>query len=441
MSNFDPIALAIPETVEADDFIVATYLFQSSVNVDIYGIARALSEEQTTGTWLTLPGETDVVRERHLGRVQQITEIPDHEFAVPGDTTERNWIIQIAYPWHNVGGQIPLMLTAVHGNISAGGRIKLVDLHFPKSYVNEFKGPRFGIPGVRELLGVEDRPLVTAMIKPNIGLTPEESAKFFYEACIGGIDCMKDDELVVSHPWSTFQDRVKLHTKAAARAEAETGQKTLYFYNVTDRPDRLVDNAKQAIELGANALMVNYVVVGISALSILADDPDINVPILAHLDFAGALYADPWSGISSHLILGKLPRLAGADVVVYPAPYGKFPLLSAKHLRIAQNLTSSFHGIKPVWPMPGGGVQPGMVPMLHSDMHNDFMVGAGGAVHGHPGGSAAGARALRQAIDSTVNGVSLREAAQNQPELATAINEWGITGETELGSTYELMRS
>jgi 2,3-diketo-5-methylthiopentyl-1-phosphate enolase len=252
------------------------------------------------------------------------------------------------------------------------------------------------------------------------------------------VDAVKDDELVVSHPWSNFLDRVKQHGAAAKVAYEKTGHKTLYFVNITDRPDRLLDNAHRALDAGASALMVNFLPVGISALSMLADDPGINVPILAHLDVSGAMYGAPWQGFSSHLVLGKLPRLAGADIVVYPCPFGKFPFLQSKYLRIARALTADMHDIKRVWPMPGGGVHPGMVPLLISDLGHDFMVGAGGPVHGHPMGPQAGARAFRQAIDAAMEGVSLRKAAEDQPELKAAIEKWGVS---ELGvkGPYDLM--
>ncbi len=435
---YDPVAFTMPEGLGSDDFIVATYLFQSPEKVNIHKIALALSEEQTCGTWVALPGETSVVRERHLGRILAMWEIPDHEYAVPEGVGVRNWVIQIAYPVHNIGPQFPLMLTTVHGNIAAAGRIKLLDLNFPKSYCDFFKGPRFGIKGLRELLGVPERPLVHAMIKPNMGLTPKESAEAFRQLALGGCDAVKDDELIVSHPWSGFLDRVKLHRAAARQVFEENGHKCLFFVNITDRADRLVDNAKRALEAGADALMVNYLVVGISALSILADDPDINVPILAHLDFSGAIYADPWSGVSSHLVLGKFPRLAGADIVVYPSPYGKFPFLADKHLRIARALTDGFHGIKRSWAMPGGGVHPGMIGQLFKDMYRDFMVGAGGACHGHPQGAAAGARALRQALDAVMAGIPLRTAAEEHPELKTAIETWGVSDSGEKAK-YDLL--
>jgi 2,3-diketo-5-methylthiopentyl-1-phosphate enolase len=437
---YDPIAFTIPEGIDYGDYIVATYLYQTSAGANIHKLALALSEEQSSGTWVAVPGESDVVRQRHVGRVVGIWEVPDNEYAVPAEVSERNWVLQIGYPVHNIGPQFPLMLTTVHGNISAAGRLKLLDLHFPKSYTDYFKGPKFGIEGVRELLGVPKRPLLHAMIKPSIGLTPEQSAEAFYQSALGGTDAVKDDELVVSHPWSHFLERVKLHEEAAKRAYEETGEKTLYFVNITDRPDRLLENARKALEAGASALMVNYLVVGISALSMLADDPAINVPVLAHLDFSGAFYCSPWSGVSSHLVLGKLPRLAGADIVVYPSSYGKFPLLPAKHLRIAQALTDRFHNIKRTWPMPGGGVQPGMVQLLYDDMGNDFMVGTGGAVHGHPMGPAAGARALRQAIDAAMAGIPVEKAAEQHPELKAALELWGVT-KVGVKGAYDLMEA
>ena len=437
---YDPIAFRIPESVDYDSHIVATYLFQTSAQADIHKVVAALSEEQSSGTWVKLAGETDEVRERHVGKVVAIWELPDHEVALPEGIVTRDWVLQIAYPAHNIGAQIPLLLTTVNGNIASAGRLKLLDLHFPAAWTRDFKGPRFGIAGMRELLGVPERPLLVVMVKPSIGLTPEQSAEAFYQSAIGGADGVKDDELVVSHPWSHFLDRVRAHGDAAKRAYEETGHRTLYFVNITDRPDRMVENAHRALEAGATALMVNYLVVGISALSMLADDASIDVPVLAHLDFSGAIYGSPWSGVSSHLVLGKLPRLAGADLVVYPSPYGKFPFLASKHLRIAQALTDRFHDLRRAWPMPGGGVQPGMLPLLFADMGHDFIVGTGGAVHGHPMGPAAGARALRQSIDVLMAGQSLRDVGPECPELRAALDAWGIS-QAGVKGAYDLMEA
>ena len=147
---------------------------------------------------------------------------------------------------------------------------------------------------------------------------------------------------------------------------------------------------------------------------------------MAHLDFAGTMYESQNSGMSSHLVLGKLPRLAGADMVVYPYPYAKFLFMRERHLRIAHALTTPCYHLKPIFPIPAGGVHAGMLPSLARDIGTDLIVGAGGAVHGHPMGPTAGARALRQAIDAVVAGVPLEEATKEHEELKTAIDAWGI---------------
>ena len=420
----DPYGFAMPESLDYGAFVIATYLYRTAADVDIDRAAGALAELQSTGTWVALERETQAIRERHAGRVVAIWEVPDHETAVPAGRDTRDWVIQIAYPSHNIGIQIPLLLATVYGECASSGELKLLDLHLPEAFVGGFKGPKFGLEGIRELVGAVDRPLLITMMKPALGLTPKESAEVFYQAAIGGADGVKDDELLVSHPWSHYLDRVREHERAAHAAFEETGHRTLYFVNITDRPDRLVANAYRAIEAGASALLVDYVTVGTSALSMLADDPAIAVPIMGHLAFAGAVYASPWSGVSSHLVLGKLPRLAGADIIVYPSPYGTLQYARSKHLRLARTMTDPFYAIRRTVPTPGGGLHAGMASLLHADLGNDYALGAGGAVHGHPQGAAAGARAIRQAMDAAARGELLAEAAAANPELAAALAMW-----------------
>jgi 2,3-diketo-5-methylthiopentyl-1-phosphate enolase len=184
------------------------------------------------------------------------------------------------------------------------------------------------------------------------------------------------------------------------------------------------DNAHRAVELGCNAIMVNYLVTGFPVLRALAEDPAVNVPVLAHMDLAGALYEAEWHGMSSHLVLGKLPRLAGADVVVFPAPYGKAPVLPEKFQNVARSLAFPFYNLRPTFPMPSGGITPRMVPAVMKDLGADIVIGSGGGIHAHPQGPVAGARAFRQAIDATMQGRSVDDAAQEHAELKAALETW-----------------
>ncbi|MBC7227487.1 MAG: ribulose 1,5-bisphosphate carboxylase [Thermoflexales bacterium] len=418
------LPIALPEGVDENEYVIGTYLVSYPKAIPVPKLAPALAVEQSTGTWVPVPGETPEVRRKHVAKVIGIYEIPDYEWMVPPEVEYRHYVLQIAFPVVNFGPQIPMLLTTVVGNISMAGRLKLLDLHFPRAYVEGFQGPKFSIPGVRDILGVYDRPLLNNMIKPCTGYPPEVGVELFRAAALGGCDIIKDDELLANPSFNEVQARVKLYMEAERQVYEETGEHTLYTVNVTDEVPKVFENARRAVELGCNAIMVNYLATGFPVLRALAEDPAINVPILAHMDVAGALYASEWHGISSHLVLGKLPRLAGADIVVFPAPYGKAPVLPEKFQRVAQNLSFPFYHIRPTFPMPSGGITPKMVPQVIKDLGPDIVIGSGGGIHAHPQGPVAGARAFRQAIQATMEGRPLEDAAKEYPELRVALETW-----------------
>ena len=418
------LPIALPDGVDYDDYVIGTYLVSYPAALPIPLIAPMLAVEQSTGTWLPVPGETPEVRCRHIAKVIGVYEMPDYESTVPPNLQNRQWFVQVAYPEVNIGEQIPMLLTTVVGNISMGGEIKLVDIRFPEKYVAGFKGPKFGIEGVRKVLGVEKRPLLNNMIKPCTGYTCEVGAELFRKAATGGCDIVKDDELIADASFNSVLERVKTYMKIERQVYEETGERTLYTANVTDAIPKVFENAKRAVELGCNALMINYLAVGFPVMQALADDPKINVPILAHMDIAGAFYMSPWHGMSSHLVLGKLPRLAGADVVVIPAPYGKAPVIDYKFKNAARNLSFPLYNLKPTLPMASGGITPSMVPQVMMALGNDIVIGSGGGIHAHPQGPIAGGKAFRQAIDATMQGVPLAEYAKEHKELAIALKEW-----------------
>ena len=418
------LPLALPDGVDYDEYLIATYLASFAAEVPIPLLSMALAVEQSTGTWVAVPGETPEVRRRHVAKVLGVYELPDYEFSVPPSVETRNWVIQVAYPEVNIGAQIPMLLTSVVGNISMGGNIKLLDIRFPEKYVAGFKGPKFGIAGVREVLGIPRRPLLNNMIKPCTGYPLEVGADLFRQAAMGGCDIIKDDELIADASFNSVEGRVKRYMEIEKQVYEETGERTLYTVNITDKVPKVFDNAKRAVELGCNALMINYLAVGLPVMQALAEDPNINVPILAHMDVAGAMYMSPLHGMSSHIVLGKLPRLAGADVVVIPAPYGKAPVIPDKFKNVAKNLTFPLYHLKPTFPMPSGGITPSMVPKVVGDLGNDIVIGSGGGIHAHPQGPIAGGKAFRQAIDATVQGIALEEYAKEHPELEVVLKQW-----------------
>ncbi|MEM0116074.1 MAG: RuBisCO large subunit C-terminal-like domain-containing protein [Thermoplasmata archaeon] len=414
---------SIPEGIEPENYVIGTYLLITKRNWKIRELSKALAIEQSTGTWLPVPGETPEVRMRSVAKVIGIYEIPDYEVEIPEEIKERQYVIRIAFPFVNFGKQIPMMLSTVVGNISLAGKIKVLDIEFPKEYVNGFKGPKFGIKGIRKILNVNERPLLLNMIKPCTGFPPEIGAKYFYEAARGGVDIIKDDELLADAEFNKIEERVIKYMEAADRANSEKGEKTLYTVNITDKYPKIIENAEKAIDLGVNALMVNVFTAGFPALQQLAEDPSIKVPILAHMDFAGTMYQAPDYGISSPIILGKLTRLSGADIMIFPAPYGKAFYLREKAIKTGRVLTDIFYNLKPTFPAPSGGIAHPMVPDIIEDFGKDVIIAAGGAIHGHSKGPAAGARAFRYIIDAIMQGKTLEQAEEESEEVRIAIED------------------
>lgn len=428
---YDYHYVCMPESVKPEDYVVATYLVKAGRNADLVARASGMAIEQTTGTWVDVPGETPELIEKHVAKVVGLFEVPDYTRPNQIPDGPRHFVMRLAFPWDNFGPDFGQMFSAIPGNI-AGGDVKLLDIEMPETFVSSFKGPKFGLQGIRDILGVQDRPLVNNMIKPCAGVSPEDGAKFFYEAAVGGVDIIKDDELMgADRPYSPLERRVEAYMKAAKRAEEETGEKTLFTVNITDRIEKLKSNAMRAINAGANAIMVNTFVVGLGAVRMLAEDPEINVPILGHGTASAGFTDCPMHGMSAELYNGKLQRLAGCDLINDCVPYGKLPFSREKYLRMFQECMAKFYHIKQTFVNAVAGTNPGLVPQIMSDLGTNIILGAGGAIHGHPMGARAGAAAMRQAIDAAMKGIDLRKYAEDHEELREAIRVWGVYGDAE----------
>lgn len=428
MSSYRNELYSIYESLDHQDFIIATYIVAAETK-DFLRLAGEIAAEQTTGSWLPVPLETPELMACHSGQVINAFEIPDYTYSIPAG--KRHFVVEVAFPTCNYTSQIPMLLSTVIGNISLMGDLKLVDLKFPQSFVEGFPGPHFGIQGLRSYLQVPTRPLINNMIKPCTGLSPSQTADLFYEVARGGVDIIKDDELIANACYSSVVERVRLCMEMEKRVFEESGEHTYYAVNITDNPHRVMDNARAAIEAGANMLMLNTLTAGFGTLQMLAEAKEFNVPILSHPDYAGVHSWSEKSGVGAHLILGKFLRLCGADISVYPTNFGKLPITLEQVVKIVFNLQSPLYGMKSVWPMPSGGLTQGMVARVMADMGNDIVLGAGAAIHAHPMGPTAGGKSFRQAVDAVLEGQKLRSYAKDHQELATALDLWGIPGEED----------
>jgi len=409
----------------AQEFVHVTYLAHGKQGTDWNKKAQGIAIGLTVGSWTDLPEAKRAAMQKHLGHVVAVEE---------GGTDAQGLSharLTIAYPTANFTPDIPALLTSVFGKLSMDGQIRLVDIQLPAAFQRQFPGPKYGIAGIREQLNAHDRPLLMSIFKSVIGHDIPTLTEQFYQQALGGVDLVKDDEIFFDESYAPFEQRIAACRAAAERAQQETGKFTLYAANLTGPVTEIFDKARRGVEAGASALLLNVLTYGYDVLHRLAADPAITVPIMAHPALAGALYPSAHYGVSAHVLLGQLMRIAGADLSLYPSAYGSVALERAETLKIADALLAPAGELKRAFPVPSAGIHPGLVPYLYRDLGNDTVINAGGGVHGHPAGAAAGGRAFNAAIDAVVAGRTLTEAAEASPELQTALDLWGNPAEVQ----------
>ncbi len=395
---------------------VAIYYFRPRAGTSPDEAARALAEEETTGTWTGITTRAEYVQ-RLDGKVESV------EPSGSGFVTRIRYPAEIFEP-----GNVPQYLSVVAGNLFGLGMVdavRLLDIELPDE-LSAFSGPKYGIPGVRHLVGTTTRPHVGTIIKPKVGLNPHDTAEVAYQAAIGGVDLIKDDETLTNQQFCPIDERVPAVMSRLDDAKEETGHQVLYAVNVTTRPDRIVERAEIALSLGANMLMVDVFVAGLGALQALSEQPTIRVPIHVHRAMHAAFTRNPEHGIAMRPF-ARLLRMLGADQLhtgTVSGKMGRHPQETAGDNRVLRE--PCCFGLKPTFPVSSGGLHPGKVARELTILGTDIVLQAGGGIHGHPDGTAAGARAMRQAVDAFMAGIPPGEYAKDHFELERALKLWGL---------------
>jgi len=374
-------------------------------------IAGGVAAESSVGTWTDLTTEKPYIKEK----AATVYEINGNE-------------IKIAYPIELFeADNMPNILSSVAGNVFGLEDIenlRLNNIHFPKEITKCFKGPKYGIEGVKALTGVTDRPLVGTIIKPKLGLTTKDHAQVAYEAWYGGCDVVKDDENLSSQRFNPFEDRVIQTLELRDRAESETGEKKVYLINVTAEMEEMKKRAQFVEDHGGRYMMIDILTTGWSSLQAMRDQ-DYNLLIHAHRAGHAAFTRSHRHGINM-VVIAKVARLIGVDQLHIGTAVGKMSETREEVLENKKACTEPISGIKPVLPIASGGLHPGMVPKLVEIFGKETVIQAGGGIHGHPDGTIIGARAMRQAVAAAMKGIKLKEYAKEHPELAKALEKWPV---------------
>jgi ribulose-bisphosphate carboxylase large chain len=280
--------------------LFATYLIQTPLAVE--KAAAVLAGEQSSGTFVAVPGETEELKNRFAARVEKITPLEIvSEPSLPGcrganDKFQRAEII-VSWSVENFGFNLPTLISTVQGNLyelPQFSGLKLMDLEFPPSFAKHFHGPKFGIAGCRKLTGAKNRPLIGTIIKPSIGMSPRQTAELVKILAEAGIDFIKDDELMANPPHSPFDERVDAIMRIINAHADRTGKKVMYAFNVSDELDAMQRHYEKIVSAGGTCAMISLNSVGLAGAKKICD--------LGALAIHG--HRNGWGMLNRHPLLG-----------------------------------------------------------------------------------------------------------------------------------------
>ncbi len=404
--------------------IIVLFRFEPAKGISKKEAAGRIAAESSNGTWTTL---------RTLNK--RINRMRARAFEIKGP------YLKVAYPLELFEeGSIPQLMSSVAGNIfgmKAIKNLRLEDIRFPIKYIKQFKGPQYGIKGIRKYMKVKERPFLATVPKPKVGLTTKEHTKVILDSWLGGVDFAKDDENLTSQKFNRFEKRVKAAAKARDKAEKETGEKKDYFINVSAETKEMLKRARLAKKYGFKYVMCDIMTVGWAGLqSLRQETQDLKLAIHAHRAFHAAVDRNPKHGMTM-LTIAKISRLIGVDNIHIGTVIGKlvgnkdevlrleYEISHQSEIKDKRNvLTQYWHGLNDVIPVSSGGLHPGIVPDIIRMLGKDIVIQAGGGIHGHPNGSKQGAIAMRQAIESSLKKLSLEKYSKEHKELESALTKW-----------------
>ncbi len=402
------------------DDLVCLFRISPARNISMKKAANTVALESSIGTWTEIPGK------------DYVKKLKARVFSIKGDN------IKVAYPKELFeSDNVPNILSSIAGNIfgmKVVKAIRLEDVSFPKSILKNFPGPRYGIEGIRKMMGIKNRPLVGAIIKPKLGLVTKDHAQSAYESWVGGCDFVKDDENLASQKFNVFEERLAKTLEMAEKAEAETGEKKAYLVNVTAETKEMMKRAQLAEQQGSKYIMVDILTAGWAALQTLREG-NFKMALHAHRAMHAAFDRNPRHGISM-MVIADFARLIGVDQIHIGTGIGKLEgkIKDIEEIReeiesesvkaTKKRLVQKWYNIKSTLAVSSGGLHPGHVPFLMKHLGKDLVLQAGGGIHGHPSGTRAGAAAMRQAVDAVMKNKTLKEYAKDHTELREALEFW-----------------
>ncbi len=416
----------------SSDRVVAVYLVETAFPLDY--AAEVIAGEQSTGTFVAVPGETEELKRDFGARVESVEPLAVCErpslpgARVPKGTTApiyQRGILKVSFPLHNFGPSLPNLLSTVAGNLYELGELsglRLLDLELPAAFAQAYPGPQFGILGTRKLVGVYDRPLIGTIVKPSIGLQISEYGPMVRKLAEAGIDFIKDDELCADPPGAPLAQRVGVVMAEVERAADKTGKKLMYAFNITGDIETLKKNHDLVLKAGGNCVMVSINSIGLSGVAFLRKGAEL--VIHGHRNQWGAMTRCPLLGMEFR-VYQKLCRLAGVDHLHTNGFDNKFSEENQTVVQSIRDCLEPLFGGYSVMPVLSSAQWAGSaVPTYAAIRSMDLLHLAGGGILAHPGGLQAGVLSMQQGWEAVRQGIPLDVYAEQRPALKQAIEKF-----------------
>jgi ribulose-bisphosphate carboxylase large chain len=409
--------------------ITATYFIETPFEPE--AAAQVLAGEQSSGTFVAVPGETAELKERFAARVEAVQLLETvTEPAIPGAISVtgkyNRAMVTVSWSIENFGYNLPVLISTLQGNlyeIKQFTGLKLMDIELPPSFGRQYSGPSFGIEGCRKLTGVNGRPLIGTIIKPSIGLSTEQTAGMVKTLAEAGIDFIKDDELLSSSANSNFNDRVDAVMKVINAHADRTGKKVMFAFNISGEIDEMLQRYEKIVNSGGTCVMISINSVGLAGVKKIGDQKQL--AIHGHRNGWGMLTRHPLLGIDFKAYQ-KLWRLAGIDQLHVNGIQNKFWESDDSVVCSIESCLTKMYEHKTVLPVVSSGQWGGQAFETYRRTKTvDLLYMAGGGIMAHPMGAAAGVTALQQAWKAAVDGMSLEDAAKQYPEFNESVKKFG----------------
>jgi ribulose-bisphosphate carboxylase large chain len=410
--------------------IIATYYIETPFAPD--AAAQVLAGEQSSGTFVAVPGETAELKERFAARVESVVPLETVDTpAMPGATSStgkyHRALVKVSWSIENFGYNLPVLISTLQGNlyeIKQFTGLKLMEIELPESFGKEYSGPAFGIGGCRKLTSVNNRPLIGTIIKPSIGLSVDQTAAMVKTLAEAGIDFIKDDELLSSSANSNFDDRVDAVMNVINTHADKTGKKVMYAFNISGEINEMLQRYEKIVKSGGTCAMISINSVGLAGVKNIADQGQL--AIHGHRNGWGMMTRHPLLGIDFKAYQ-KLWRLAGVDQLHVNGIQNKFWEADDSVVNSIEACLTPMYHHNTVLPVVSSGQWGGQAFETYRRAKTvDLLYMAGGGIMAHPMGAAAGVLALKQAWKAAVDGMSLEESAKEYKEFGESVRKFGV---------------